>query len=358
MEEFPNNNPEENTNQEPTSADVLANMPSFEEMRRQNAVPEGVRDEQDYREYQAEQQARSAEQDKADAEFIEHSNKYIAEIDRIENPQDKYMAIASLRYMTDIKRNKSRQNNTENAQDVMLEFFNRNDKDETIRGFIGNKVDGLRKNGASEEEINHYDLPIEYTEYMEKIEKGAKIQAVNDAEETEEWLEEFNERVRRGAVDSDLVNFGEWEHTKKRPDSDRGIIVSMSDELGDECWRLSNIEYDFDNDRVTRDRARDYRDFAIDKLIYLSNYYTYGESFDRQINRMKEHFYSEVMECMEKKSSNEGYYRVDYYGAMNMMAVMQVKDEFDEQKKKYESFQEQLAEGQQILDNFKNNSRA
>ena len=43
MEQFPNNNnPEENTNQEPTGADILANMPSFEEMRRQNATPEDV----------------------------------------------------------------------------------------------------------------------------------------------------------------------------------------------------------------------------------------------------------------------------------------------------------------------------
>lgn len=57
-----------------------------------------------------------------------------------------------------------------------------------------------------------------------------------------------------------------------------------------------------------------------------------------------------------KKSSNEGYYRVDYYSAMNMMAVMQVKDEFNEQKEDYEEFREMLTDGQQILDNFKNKS--
>lgn len=60
MEQFPNNNPE-NTNQESADTGVLADMPSYEEMRRQNAVPEGVRDEQDYQEYLAERSAREAE---------------------------------------------------------------------------------------------------------------------------------------------------------------------------------------------------------------------------------------------------------------------------------------------------------
>lgn len=356
MENLPTNNPE-NINQEPSDADILASMPSFEEMRRQNAVPEGVRDEQDYREYQAEQLARSAEQDKADAEFIEHSNRYITEIEKIENPQDKYMAIASLRYMTDTKRNRSRQSKTEHAQDIMLDFFKRDNKDVTFKEFIKNKKNALRNDGVDEDIVERYDVSYEFGDYLEDIQKGSKIQAINDTEETEEFLEDFNDRVRRGAVDSDLVDFGEWDHAKKRPDSDRGIIVSMADELGDECWRLSNIEYNFDNDRVAKDRARDYRDFAIDKLIYLSNYYTHGESFDHQVNQIKESFYREVTECMENRSSVDYSEGVDYYSAMNMMAVMQIKDEFDEQKKEYERFQEKLAEGQQIIDNFKNSQQ-
>ena len=367
MEKFPTSDNPENINQEPAGADVLADMPSFEEARRKNAIPEGVRDEQDYREYQAEQQARSDEQDKADAEFIEHSNRYIAEISKIENSQDRYIAIASLRYMTDARKNKSRQSNTENAQDVMLEFFDRNDKDETIRSFIANKVNGLRENGASEEEINHYNLPNEYTEYIEKIEKGAKIQVINDTEETVEWIKEFDKQVRRGAVDYDLVIFGWWKHTEERPDSDRGIIVSMADELGDECYRLARIEFDNDNYNdddgfATQDRARDYRDFAINKLMCLANYYTFGESFDHRTDYVKESFYREVMKCMESRADyitrGVSPEDVNYHRAMNMMAVMQVKDEFDEQKKNYESFQEQLAEGQQILDGFQKNSGA
>lgn len=356
MEQFPTGNNPENTNQQPTGADILADMPSFEEMRRQNAIPEGVRDEQDYREYQAEQQARAAEQSKADAEFIEHSNKYIAEISKIENPQDKYMAIASLRYMTDVKRNKSRQNNTENAQDVMLEFFNRNDKNKTVRDFIANKVNTLIENGASEEEIKHYNLPIEYAEYMERIEEGARIQAINDSDS--ETAEKTLEDLLAGKNLGDLVDFGfesfgrrytelleinspftaEPNDFIERPASDRGIIVSMAEDL------INRIHDDDPNTTEQR--------YYKNKLTVLGQLYN-GKNFDTQLRHIKGYLIRSVAEDI-----HDGKEQTDIGHVVRTTAILEMSSEFSLKQKRYGYFIEGLSRGQQILDNFKNNQEA
>ena len=69
-EEFPTNNPE-NQESNLSGAEMLTDMPSFEEMRRQNAVPEGVRDEQDYQEYLEEKQALANESFAIQKELID-----------------------------------------------------------------------------------------------------------------------------------------------------------------------------------------------------------------------------------------------------------------------------------------------
>lgn len=371
MEEFPNNNPEENTNQEPTDADVLANMPSFEEMRRQNAVPEGVRDEQDYREYQAEQQARSAEQDKADAEFAEHSKAYISEITKLENPRDRYMATASLRYLTDAE-NKYRQGHSEKAQNVMLDYFNRDNKDETLKNFIENRIYDLGHTGVKEmeEATKRYDLPSNYIDYLDKIERGAVIQTINDTEETEESVKELNELVFSiegfGGELNKFTTSLDY-HPEARPKSDRGIIHCMIKYLADDMH---------EHGRPTSAL----RHFDLEKLFRMEDFYG-GESLDHQLTKIKKELYKDVMDKMSKEGSGWPFEspKVNYYAnekgefafaraeddevdnrhrLRDMMAVMQIDDEFKEHKKLYEKFQKSLAEGQQILDSFKNNTEA
>lgn len=336
MEQFPNNNnPEENTNQEPTDADVLANMPSFEEMRRQNAVPEGVRDEQDYREYQAEQQARNAEQGKADSEFIEHSKAYVAEVAKIENPSDRYLTTALLNEMTiKAENDKNRQTRALNTQNLMLEFINRKNKNETIIGFIDSKINNLKASGVDEAEAERIYKNLTFTENrIKNLDEMLKVQAINDAGKTEESLEELEDELEDKLYDNGIsANFNGY----RNEENDKGTIINMTNNL------LKQYEHE-ENDGM--------RTLIADKITVMSSFYR-GESFKYQTERSKGRFYENVTEALK------GGFTIEPNKMAYMMAIMQSESEFNDQKKDYEEFQERIAEGQQILDNFKNNSEA
>lgn len=175
------NDNSENVDQGTTGVDALSNMPSFEEMRRQNTLPEGVRDEQDYRDYMMEQQARSAEKNNAEIEDAKCNKEFCEEISKLEKPQDKYLAIALLDVMVNgttysfndqdvFGRNRKNQS-------VLLEYINRDNKEETIDDFIDSKIDEARSNG-SESDYDRYDyFPLNRVPVLEV---GARIQASAD----------------------------------------------------------------------------------------------------------------------------------------------------------------------------------
>ena len=324
MENLKNNS--ENTSQD-SDFDSLSNMPSFEDMRKQNAVPEGVRDEQDYREYLAEKQARAAEQEKAGSEFAEHSKKYIAEIAKLEDSADKYMAIASLRHLTNERQNEHEKNDSINTQEVLLEFFNRDNKHETIKNFIDNKINDLRNSGASEETINHYDIPKAHADSLESIEENARIHALNQADE-EECLDELNSFMEEDDSLSGL-EFDEYKTSEKRPASDRGILLSMATELLKDNIHEENMNMHALNSTMIKHIA----------------YYYNGQDFDRQSIPSNERFSEKMMHALK------GDYKVSPLEFLDMLAINELKSNLNIKKHSYSGFCKILDKGQELLNN-------
>lgn len=357
MEKFPNNNPEENTNQEPTGADVLANMPSFEEMRRQNAVPEGVRDEQDYREYQAEQQARSAEQDKANkearAEYDEHCKRFITEVLDIKDSKDKNMAIVMLPTLTSGKNiwHEEDLKASQDCQDIFLEYINRDKKNMSIEEFIAERAEDMNK--GEQDRRRYQAFPLEVASRSEEF---AEIQTINDdsPEVAEEELEKMLTEKKLGdLVDYGFQSFGrrytkhleidspfDWKPNDfvERPASDRGIIISMAKDI------ISQI----DNNDLNLTKQQ----YLKNKLTVIGKLYN-GKNFDKQLKDIEDFLIQSI-----SNDVNDGRERTDIGNVIRTSTILEISRKFSGWRHNYDFMKKYQQDGQTILDNFKNNSEA
>ena len=359
MENLPTNNPE-NINQEPATNEEQPLSFSehmeqkqkyeqaFKEAQDNGSLPEGVRDAQDYREYLEEHQAREAEQSKAEqeaqSEFEKHSQVLIAEVANLEDVKDKCMLTAMLPIL--MRKSDSNRERTLKDQNVLLEFINRNDKKMSIRDFVTNKINSLKNNGASEEMIGrYYHINIDFMEHAERF---AEIQSLNDsdsdlddsivmsAEEKGINVIGFN-GYRKKINNIDIFSSeNSHNHFDDRPMSDRGIILYMAKDL---------------IAKTAEERFSKQQNLNVRKLAVLGKLYD-GESFGMQALHAKTRFYEGIMGAI---IHDDEKVNTDY--SMGMLSIMQLSEDFRLLRHSYDRFERYSADGQAILDNFKNSQQ-
>ena len=141
-------------------------MPSFEEMKRRNAVPEGVRDEQDYREYLEEKKARESEAaanngstEALGVETISENLGDIVEPSQVESPENKPSGLKEM----------SPEELEERLKWQMAEFKEK----------MKDLHESARRWGGDKEMIDYYvEREKEIEEKMDRTRKG-EIVAVN-----------------------------------------------------------------------------------------------------------------------------------------------------------------------------------
>lgn len=351
MEQFPNNNnPEENTNQKSTSADILTDMPSFEEMSKQNAKTEDTNGEQDYREDQ-EWRDHIVESNKGAEQYLNLQTEVLG----IKDAKSKYLATALLpfrsgREVTLHLRDRemsisagltaeelSLQNNTIS---IALEYSKSNySKNELpIEMFTDLMKLQIMASGSNDSRYDNYRADDLYS-----FDRSAYAKVANEGDEAERLLNRWcknnglypGEASRKGILgkvfSSDTQaqdSFGKYnsqeflsepEGWKERPSSDKGIILEMA--------RLEAIKCTDEDESISSS--------AKQRLDVLKQLYT-GKSIKQQL--------------YEATRSNENYIE-------NVKTITQINAEFDERRIAYEDFNENLAKGQQIFDNLQRQAK-
>ena len=369
MEQFPNSN-SENINREPADAgedkplsfsEHMAKKQNYEQALKEaqdnGTLPEGVRDAQDYQEYLEENQAREAEQDKANkeahAEYDEHCKRLIAEVLDIKDPKDKNMAIAMLSTLTSGKNIWGREDlkASQDCQDVFLEYINRDKKDVSIEEFIVERVEDTNK---SEQDRRKYQIfPLDQAVDSEEF---AEIQAIND--DSPEVAEKELEKMLAEKNLGDLVSYGfesygrrytkhlevdspfTWEPNDfvERPASDRGIIVSMAKDI------INQI--DGNDPNITKQR------YLKNKLTVIGQLYN-GKNFDKQLTDIEDYLIQTITD-----DANDNKEKTDIGNVIRTSAILEISRKFSGMRHRYVFMKKyQQADGQAILDNFKNNQQ-
>lgn len=372
MEKDPSNNPE-NINQQPAADENAERQPLpyeeemdkrqhyerlFNEMKQNGTLPEGVTDPYELREYTEENQAREAEQDKANkearAEYDEHCKRLIAEVLDIKDPKDKNMAITMLSTLTSGKNIWGREDlkASQDYQDVFLEYINRDEKDVSIEEFIVERVEDTNK---SEQDRRKYRIfPLDRAVDSEEF---AEIQTINDdsPEVAEKKLEKmlaeknlgylvsygFESYGRRYTKHLEIDSPFNWEPNDfiERPASDRGIIVSMAKDI------INQI--DGNDPNVTKQR------YLKNKLTVIGQLYN-GKNFDKQLKDIEDFLIQAITD-----DANNNKEKTDIGNVIRTSAILEISRKFSGMRHRYVFMKKyQQADGQAILDNFKNNSRA
>ena len=123
---------------------------------------------------------------------------YINQVSEIEEPKDKYLALATLKRLTDDKILDNDEFVTEavNGMNTLSEFFNRDDKNMGLGEYIDKKRQENIENHR--EDLNsRYDFNYRFRRYLENEEQEAKTKAYSESSNTLDTTEHETPEERR-----------------------------------------------------------------------------------------------------------------------------------------------------------------
>lgn len=317
---------------------------TFEDAKKNDAIPEGVRDEQDYREYLAEQEAKNKEFEKFD-------NKIFENIMSIENPDDRDLATAILPY-----------------------YYNDELDDEGARG---------RKDIAKREGMK---AVVDYMNGDKKkpledalVDVGQKF--FNDPEH-DRWENARVSRAVFGRLDDDLDDLIEGqrlgqldvseaesnEYTYKfvfSPDKDRLGYGSCRFERNiffetEEEKDCAKVALNLANDLAKRINESDnYDDILKDQanLITLSN--VYGSRIEESLEEEEQHRLSETLSSARKIMDSEDFnvsessLPFSHTGLLGLMNIRELENDFKDYLRKNARYKKAVKVGRAILNGEK-----
>lgn len=324
MEETPKNH--ENSGQGGNNgAEELAKMPSFEEhmksfdeAKRSGGLPEGVRDEQDYREYLAEKDARDAESNKL-------KNEALRKINEIKDPQDRDLAICFLPLFLDPKE----VSDEKAPKSLRYELMNgivdhiRNGDEGTVADYLADC------NKAAHESRN---MPMSYLTYsyhevssVYGFEFGNKV----DREQATDEIEiEYDGRS---------FSFG-YEYISRRCVKDSKIVVAWAKEISENP-----------SDELL---GKEEQSYIIDTLSDISRG---GEDADTILERQLHRHIKELDKNAKQAVERTGDPRTAEIslwnsGLLGTIWDQKIKDELKKRRECYDDYLEFLERGNKILE--------
>ena len=348
---------------------------TYDEALREGVLPEGVRDEQDYREYLSEKNARAVE-------ATEHDHAMANEIERIENPYDKNLVLSIIpRFYDENGDRRQKENEYFDSLSLAIEYANRNNSNTSIEEFAEYKI-SQRKQEIKDKGIDyHRDREASKELYrlrnaLDALKRASHYSEIQkETDNNEQSIAEIDkyfkndERLRRYRViptifrnnfsnsieDSDFSPINaQTIHDRHldlarqiiaRPAFDKGIATVMAKDLLQE-YQQTNSE--------------DSKIILKDKLYVLADYYR-GEGFNMQMDfamqSFKENCYDVVTREMDKRSSdilhsdNEPY-RFRLVEVAKMMSIYDISGQFRFEQVQYADYLDDIEDGKKILAKF------
>lgn len=305
-------------------AEVLANMPAFEEHMKSFAeaksageVPDGVRDEQDYQEYIAEKGARNAELAKDRAQILKN-------IETMENVYDKNLAISFLplflgKNLGDDKKDVSEEQRYGVLNGIISHIQNGNEG--TLKDYLRSCENEAFKSGDYQMSRLFYDCGEE----AEILELGNKIDKEEDA--TDDFDLNYDNKGYYFAKDY----FQKNHETRK-------IAIAWAKEIAMA-----------DNEKITP-IEKEKNHFILESLSENACNGNAEHLFDRDLNRCIERLERDVDEAINT-SDDPRQAKISLYNSeiLGIIWAKEIKDEMESRGEDYESYKKFLQKGKELI---------
>lgn len=349
MEKFPTGDNPENINQEPAADENAEKKPLpyeeemdkrqhyeqlFKEMKQNGALPEGVTDAYELREYTEEAEAHAAEQSKAEQEAENESNKRIEQtvntIEAIKDTDDKNLAISIFGYFGPFDKFGLGPNKM--SIDRILEY-NQSDSDQSFLEFLEDK---RIEDGCDTQPDNYFpdfsdkESDAGYMwETLTVLMSGNKVQR--------------EMRSGKGPNGSFDIKFGSYDlpflgiadnESEKQQENDAAIRLHAKTLASK--YTTSTDEKNLTLENVPEEDR--------EQLVVLCEMY---DAFDGDINKY-------AWDIIERTVGDRKYQRLNENDlASNLKDCLNVKTATSDLRRSYNYYKSRLERGQRTLDNFK-----